>query len=203
MQRIDDQVLQSVSKALRLPLSGAAPLTFFDDGHLQQVLDVTGLLRRGGVLGPTGGLWACGLTNTHAIADTQSQNFDPFAVATPLNGFPSPIPDFLDLWIITPLITLNADVAGTAFFGVQWPASRVGFGISSHSEPLVVISGSAVIAGTRIGTPTTAGPVTARAYRVPRGATLRFDSTSTGAGAMVARFIVGLFPIGLGQDGVG
>lgn len=200
MRKIDSAVLQSIARSLRLFGSGS-PETEYDDGVLQQVLDVGPLIRRGGALGPTEGLWTAGIVNTHAAADSQSTSVNPYAIVAPASGFPSPIPEGSDVWIWGFSANLNVGVAGSGFLGVNYPTTRAAFGVTSSQQVVFMFNGDVLVAGVTFALPVPGYHVD-RAVRVPRGTTIRWDTTSAAAGQAIGRFIIGVFPAGLGQDGV-
>lgn len=205
MIQVKGQLLQTVARALRLPLAGGAE-TYFDDDNLQQVLDIGPLIRRGGSLGVTGGMWNAGIVNTHGAANTQSNSVDPYAVSSPTGSYPSPVPTGYDIWLIGGQVftsTAGANM-GSGWLGLDFPAGSVAFGIASGQLIVAAFDGTTSLGGVAFGTlalPIGPDGASTAAVRIPRGVSLRFDSTSTGAATTTARFILGLFPEGMGQDG--
>jgi hypothetical protein len=120
MRPVDTDVLREVQKALGIRLHGNAE---FDDGVLQQVLDAGPLIRRGGTIFPSDGIY--GLTfelDFDGInPQTQSVVWNPYdseytaASTTGLTKgdfWPPVMPDNLDAWIIGPLSLLFASAGG-------------------------------------------------------------------------------------------
>lgn len=209
MQPVDSQVLHLVSKALRLASAGAQE-TFFDDATLNQTFDVTGVARRGLTLASTTGIHGASIINTHAVANTQSNTVDPWALAAAaVAPFPAAIPDYLDLWILwaSAFTSAGAGAFTGADFTMLIPAANEAFGAGgSVGMRLATFTSELAIGGTigsQLSQSTTGAGIPARlGTRIPRNGTLRFRSVSTGAATYRLDMFLGLFPIGMGQDGL-
>lgn len=204
MRPVDTDALQSVAPALGIgnPHTVLAPVDF-DDGTLQQVLDVAPLIRRGRSVARSTGVWT-GIMRVAATAGaTNSDDLNPYALGTQAKAaFPSPVPQGFDVWIL--------DVQAGGLQNVDWavasilyPAAAQAFGTAAPINHAVAVwTGAPLVTGLIFLTPALrfAAPV-----RVPPGAQISVEMKATGGGSGVVdvTWIIGLFPAGLGQDGVG
>jgi len=206
MRPVDSQVLGQVAKSLGLSGTGAAR-TEFEDGILQQSIDVGNLVRRGGVLaGGQDGIWQAALSNVHVGAgDVEAEkDFYNLGAGTVFAGFPGNVGKEFDLWMVNASVECSTTLIESA--GV-------------FLTDLVAIQGGAAdqmlcawdsrfsnLGGNGIWAVTGSGGLTnqiLRPVRIPRGASVKLASTFTGAGTAFLRFSVGMFPAGMGQDVVG
>jgi len=213
VKRIRSDALDVVNRALGIDGSGA-PVTEFPDGILDQVLDVGSLIRRGRTQGRTTGLYYGVLRNIHAGAGDLTTDINPFNFGTTglLPPFPTPIPAHFDLWLLSATVQQAAG-SGTiaAILDLVWPTTQQAFGIDdsgvavtatvpitvAHWDTIVTVDILfAVLAGTdqpeaRINLRLPPSPNTRILFRTTASAAATFDCT----------MILGLFPVGLGQDG--
>ena len=206
MVEVDSTALHQVARALGV--RGLNDNAVFQDEQLQQVVDVGPLIRRGMTLAGSEGIYIGVFQNDHAAAGVLTSTVDPYAVAGTA-GWPNPIPDNLEVWVLqcsALLVTAgDAGVFGDGQFDAQWPAARVAWGTpANRAMPLALYDaevslGSLGVSLAEIGS----GEITKRlGIRIPRGVTLRWTTESTGVGTPEYRLLalVGLFPIGMGQD---
>lgn len=202
MRLIDSQALDKVSKALGVAASPQLP--YLDDGVLQQVLDVTGLVRRARALGAAGGVFAGSIDTVHAAADTVNTTVDPYQLTSPGAGYPSPVPDGYDVWLLDAqvAVTIGAcdDNPGPRLSILYPSASRFLGGAGNVTVPWRLFSTevptSAVVAYLRTADGfTQKGPT-----RIPRGAQLVFGSTSLAATTVFGILTLGLWPEALGAE---
>ncbi len=214
MKFLTSDALTEVDRALGLSGPGT-PQPTFADGELVQTLDVSALVRRGRTLAGTTGLFHCGMRNIHAAADSQSSTIDVYNTGVGINvdPYPNPVPHEFDVWLIgCGLRRISGTGTVTASFGFDW-ASGLGFAINqagafftpSGNIPLVfwdtVVTAINVIGQSDDGT--VFRPLGIRVPRTMGGATeLIFISTASAIATYDCNIIVGLFPVGLGQDGV-
>jgi len=213
MKLVDSDALGMVNRALGITGSGAA-ITEFPDGVLDQVLDVSALIRRGRTQGRTTGLYYGVLRNIHAVADNQANDINPFNLAAVglFPPFPSPIPNRFDLWLLTATVQ---QAAGTGTLGAAlhlvWPTTQQAFGIDESGNavtatpPITVAHWDALVTQT-VEFGVLAGSEAPEAkinLRLPPSPDTRiiFQTTSSAAATFDCTLILGLFPVGLGQDG--
>jgi len=216
MREVDSSALRLVAQALGIgnPHTVVGEV-LFDDGVLQQVLNVMPLVRRAGTLAPTTGIYASDFDQAHVAAGALLTTFDPYAPASPGAGWPSPVPLGFDAWLLSVQLaavvgdhsTTNASratilIPGThRAFGDAAP-TNYSCEYSAHlGEIIVGGAGTSCYIGI-VGS----GLVTQRrAVRIPRGATIQLQSISAAVGAatMTWQLFWGLFPSALGQDAFG
>lgn len=212
MREIDTNALTRVARVLGVgnPATAVSPVDF-DDGVLQQVLEVSAMIRR--ARAPLGdGLFAAQIENVHAGAGAETTQRDPYdlAVATGA-GWPDPVPADFDVWVLGAIASAATGVqsgSNASRFSITYPGTQVAFGSTSTIDQLikawlseVPIGAGAVsfLGGAGDGNPAYEGP----AWRVPRGALLTFQSSAGGAGSIFLQMVLGLFPSNLGYDGRG
>lgn len=205
MQQIDSAALHRVSKSLGLSTPGAMD-TDLDDAVLQQSLDCVPLIRRGRALGSSQGIFTASIENVHAGAGIITTAIDPYALTSPRAGYPTPLPDGFDVWLL--------DAFGSAAIGLQdtdasritvrYDATQTALGpVGTVTQPYRLFLGeipiSAAVAFLQLAT----GSVALGPLRIPRGADILWSSAATGAGSMFGQLVLGVFPEALGQDGLG
>lgn len=219
MREIDTDALRAVLPSLGIGNPGTAtrPATF-DDENVQQVLDVSGLIRRGRAPVGTVGIFAFQIQLEHAGGGVDNQAFqlNPYTLAQTGGGttgglWPNPVPDNMDVWVMSVGGRLTAGASAdfdSAVFDMQLEPQLNAFvsnvAITAQAIPTVAAwdSIAAVVSGNRLARVGT-GEIDARiGIRVPRDAALRWRSRAGTTGAVNILFttLVGLFPAGLGQD---
>ena len=214
-RRVDSAALDSI--ALSLNLSGpAAGETWFEDGNLQQVLDVASLIRRGRTVAASEGIFNAVLRNVHTSAQTRTTAVTPYDVATgAIEPWPTPVPSSLDIWVIQASVrqisgsgTLGAALfanydARTQAFGVDDSGSAL---VASNHQPIISWDALETFGGFSMGvkdSTNTSVPMM-RPFRLLRGfnpgTELTFSSTSSAVATFDCQLLLGLFPIGMGQD---
>ena len=208
-QLVDSQALQRVSKTLQLSTPGAQETLFIDE-RLEQVVDVSPMIRRGLTLAGTEGLYSANVRTTHSGSQGNvSTSIDVYNLGgTARPPFPASIPDNLDLWLtgfsaenvsgptffdtgfLDMLITTEQQAFGTVTTNIQlggWVTEKSFAGVALLVGQQSV--GFGMFFGARI--------------RIPRNAILRFHTRNNGANSPVYQLnlLLGLFPSSLGQDG--
>lgn len=209
MVEVDSTALHQVARCLQIAGIGGLGNAHFQSEQLQQVIDVGPLVRRGLTLAGSDGMYVAVFQNDHTEAGVITEEIDPYAVAGTA-GWPNPVPDNLEVWVLAlqakTVTAGDAGVFGGAQFDGQWPDTRIAFGVAgaravpmfmSDVEVAILTSVNLAEVGTGLLTKTIG-------WRIPRGVTLRWTSESTGVGTPEYRcaVLLGLFPIGLGQDGI-
>lgn len=215
MKKIDSDALGVVTKALGLTGRGAQ-LTELEDGIVDQTLDVAPLVRRGRTLAGTEGVFVFLFRNVHASANSLTSILNPFQVgdAFAFEPFPTPIPAQFDLWVIGATI-FQVSGSGTlsAALHLNFPAVSIGAAITNTGgTPARAVTSHTLAFWDAIATENitfgikngSRGPFANIGLRVPRSilSQLIFATTSSAAATFDLRVIVGLFPIGLGQDAI-
>jgi len=211
MKQVSSDALGLVQKAVGLAGRGAQ-ITELLDGQLDQVLDVTSLIRRGRTQAATQGLYTPVLRNIHGAADSQASSAAPYALAAgEIAPWPVPVPDLFDVWLIGASVhQLSGTGTLSAMLTVNWTAAHQGWGVNQAGaaivanvekalavwDALVTIS---VGAGILIGSN---GPFAKIGLRLPRAddTTVIFRSTSSAIATFDCQLMMGIFPVGLGQD---
>lgn len=212
MKTINSDALDLIARALGLSGVGA-PLTEFLDGQLEQVLDVTTLVRRGRTQAGTGGIYTGVLENNHGAANTQISGIEPYTTAVgAIAPYPSPMPAGFDVWIIGATVRR---VSGTgtvvAIMALDTIAPQQGWGIDEAGaavvadDPLPLGHWNTIVASTDTYVATPDGelwvPIGLRVPRPPQSDTsLNFSTTASAISVYRASVLLGVFPIGLGQD---
>lgn len=210
MREVDSPALSTVLRALGIgsPSTATAPVTF-DDDNLQQVLDVTPMVRRGGSLAASiggEGLFGLNMSTTHAGAGAEIVTVDPYALLS--SAFGETDPTKFDIWL---LMGCSSTTAGTGAFtaaevAVFYPDSQVFSGGATAmlvnraiwDEEVSPFTGSAIHSFN--ATPNLEYTFSFN-MRIPPGGTIRYRTEATGAAAYRFDAAMGVFPASTGQDG--
>lgn len=211
MKTIDSGALTLLNRSLGLAGTGSQ-LTSLDDGLVNQVVDVAGIVRRSRTFGA--GVFYAVFQNAHAAANTQISSVNVYAPgAVSVAPYPGTMPDGYDVWVLgaAGLVTAGGNFS-TGLLSIQALERQVGIAVDESgsliagtrsTEQGLVRWDSAVTTGGISPLLTEAGEIFApMGIRVPEGATMRFRSTSGGVGTFRAIVTLGVFPVGMGQDGV-
>ena len=217
-KKVNSQALGLISRSLQM--SGApSPDTEFQDGTLDQVLDVGALVRRGNVLGDSGGIFRVVMRNLHASgASNEASSWAPYAtpVADLVAPWPSPMPQHFDLWLLNAM-TRRHSGTGDALTSISIQNVRQGVGVDSDGDPVtsnpqvVLAAWNTTVAQSNIfQTEETTGGRTLQkiGFRIPRvneaatNVEIFFGSQSTATSNWEVHMFIGMFPVGLGQDGI-
>jgi len=209
VRQVTSQALDIVAEVLGLG-RGGAPETQFEDGTLQQTLEVSQLVRRGKTLADSQGLWAVEIANVHVGASTINTNHDPYALASgvELAPYPTPIPRGFDFWLLyASVISSGAGLITAATVNSNWPVAKTAFVAASATFHVLAAWDGDVLIGTLARMMDAGGEIKTIhqkiGVRIPRGGTtIGFASVSSAAGTATLQMVVGLFPAGLGQDGL-
>jgi len=210
LQRIRSDALRFVDRALGISDKGA-PVTEIEDGRLIQQLDVSGLIRRGRSLAGSTGIFNGLMSNTHAVADTQQSIISPYNVTTgAIAPYPVPVPDDFDIWLLEASCEQES---GTGTFAgglfVDYAGGQQGWGIDQAGAAVVRQASIAlarwdavVTISTVMGITEEGNPRVQFGLRLARSANTRllWRTVSSAAAVFNVQILLGLFPIGLGQD---
>lgn len=210
MKLVSSDALGMAQKTLGLTGAGAQSTEFLD-GQLDQTLDVAPIVRRSRTIASSGGIFTATLQNVHAGVSTDTTTWLPYSSAVGArNGFPAPIPDWFDLWILYCGVTQTAG-GGTMVAGLYADFASVTQGFGLNDSGVAVATGAviplalwdSVLAAPNliIGLQENGDPLVKLGLRLPRSAMdLRFVTTSSEAATFQCDLVVGVFPIALGQD---
>ena len=222
---ITSDALENVNAALGLA-GGGADTTFLSDGDVQQVLQINELARRGRTIADTGGIYRVILDQVHAGAGTLFTAWAPYnpAAAGVLTGYPAgDIGKKFDWWLLASSVYRAAGAGAltsaglfvnniTQAFGVDDSGTQV----SADNSPIVShFSGVSVVGTSTVGTTTATVnnsssfqrigmrlPATGRDASGFAGMNVTSFSTTDAAATFRHVLLMGLFPVGLGQDAV-
>ena len=211
-RELNSDALGIVTKALGLTGAGSQG-TEFSDGVLDQVLDVSALIRRGRTQAATQGIYAPILRNIHSAANSVASLETPYSIAVGrLAPYPNPVPAQFDVWLLgATLRRISGSGTLSAVLTLQNDPVVQGWGIDSAGAAVVVTAEQVVAFWDAIGTEGTVfgilnqlGTYQRIGIRLPRtdSTQLTFRSTSSAAATFDCQMQLGVFPVGLGQDGL-
>ena len=209
MKKVNSQNLSAVDAMLGITGVGSQQ-TELDDGNLQQMIDVVPAARRGGTLGPTGGLFYGLMQNVHTDAESLTTTVFPFNMTTGLlAAYPSPLQPQFDLWIIAAGIRLESG-GGTYISQLNYDQTALvqGWGLDDSGAAVTGISRvclgvwDELLAGpgATIGLLENGDSLLKIGLRMSRQSSLRFAGTSSLTITMNCDVLFGLFPAATGQD---
>jgi len=213
MRRVNSDALGTVWKALGLTGQGAE-LTEMPDGILDQVVDVGPMIRRGRTQATTEGIYTPVLRNIHTDAESLSSSVTPYDVPGAIAPYPSPMPQQFDVWLLGASVHLLSG-AGTlsAFLTVNWVAANQGWGIDDSAAPIGAVNIEKAVARwdaiatvtVGVGLQPDGNPWARLGVRLPRAAatSIIFRSKSSVTATFDCQLMIGVFPVGMGQDGLG
>jgi len=212
---IDSAALDLINTALGITGVGDTEETIIDTRNVQQVLPILELVRRSMVFGTHGGIWQGDMVNIHAAAGDEESLIDPYVPgALSTVGFPGSLGKQYDVWILQASMERTAGAGtldGALLKSLPSGQSNQAWGVNSSAAAVTGIgqtvlglwaSVDASAAGENavglLGDGTT---LLRTAFRLLRGSEITYSTTAAGASATFrCRIIMGIFPIGLGQD---
>ena len=206
MKKLTSQTLEILSKALGIsgPMS---PVTELADATVDQVLDISPIVRRSRTQAKSGGIYTAILRNVHTDAESLTSTIIPYnagALARP--PYPSVMPAGFDVWLLFAAVTqLSGGGTLSAALRVNCPASVMGIS-AVGSQPTVQNVGfwdTVVAEATTFGVQSgTTHPGKKIGMRLPRdnATTIVFGSTSSLTATFDCFVTLGVFPVALGQD---
>ncbi len=207
MKKIDSQMLESLNKALGLSGVGS-PVTELTDGIVDQVIDVGPIVRRSRTQANTAGVYTALIRNVHGAGNSLSAGIAPFlGAAAALEPYPSPMPAGFDVWLLSSVVTQSAGTGTvSAALRVDVPARLMGLsslGASVGAAMNVAFWDTIVDESILFAIKSNqTEPVQKIGLRLPRdpATQLVFSSTSSAAATFDCLMMLGVFPVGLGQD---
>jgi len=215
MRPINSNALGDVWRSLGITGAGSQG-TEFDDGVLQQNLTVNEMVRRSRTLAGSSGLFTLKLINEHAAAGDLTVDIDPYEPGEAfVNGvYPPSVPQGFDIWILDAVVTSSRVVAGDSFV-ITLGSSSSGIGKNDDGttpsvgiDQIVYVAEGTVLRSTwNVATDILQHGNRHINRRIARHGLLTnaitFWSTATFVGATdhFCAIILGMFPVGMGQDG--
>lgn len=211
---VDSDALDVVNLSLGLDGTGSAPNTELLDGQLDQVLDVSSLVRRGRTIGSTTGVFRVVLRNVHAGAGTLATGWNPYD-SDPVGAiepWPVPVPKHFDVWVLGASVRFVSG-SGTCEASVSMDSVLQAFGIDDSGNAIVQNLAFPIAWWNTLVTTNISflrcscdvfRPIRIRVpsltATIGNGAALVFGTVATALSTWDCQLLVGLFPIGLGQD---
>lgn len=212
MRPVDTDALGQIAKVLGIgnPATATSPVDF-DDAVLQQVVDVLPTVRRARTIPGTGGLFHGQVSQVHAGAGSLLSQVDPYELSatslTAEGGYPDPVPDDFDVWLLGAVGSAAVGVINTNLFSnclINLPNTGSAFGSSGGTIPYFMGDTEAPISAAVAFIANSASPdMRQPAFRLTRGTVLDLNSHAGAAGTVFWTIFLGLFPAGLGQDLLG
>ncbi len=213
MKAVDSVALEAVNKALGLAGPGAQ-VTELEDGLISQVLDISKLVGRGRA--PiSDGVKVAIFRTVHGVADDQVVAVDPYftnSVPASSPNWPVPVVAGFDVWvlgaslqgIVSPTnindayLGLVGDISGDAAFTQDQAGGAVTSG--TIRIPLAAWDRTLPFGGFDFGVFDSVANMPRIMTRVPRGMTIEYRCESGGATTSQCTILLGIYPVGLGQD---
>jgi len=217
MRSIDSDALAPINRSLGIAGgtdASKASETQLDDETVVQVYDVIGAARRGRA--PVGdGLFYLIIATIHVADAALTTDIDPYdAGIFAQNGYPAPVPDGFDLWLVSASLISSADIFQDCALALNVPATTNGIFVVNTDGVLTTATGaathglclwsaeSAPVDGIVFGVTGTGQINVPIGVRIRRGTLVRFISEVTAAAAHQndLRLLFGIMPSTLGQD---
>lgn len=214
-KKIKSDALWLMNRVLGIAGPGA-PITEITDGTLEQVIDVTPVIRRSLTLAGTQGLFGALMENVHPVGNEQIvTTVNPYQVPIGVQApYPDPVgPDF-DIWVVG-CSALRASGGGSFQGMLEMQSTNTGWGVDDQGaavtgdtgQPLAFFDGFVTALGRSFGITmdTRNRPYVPLNFRIPTGgqAQLLFRSFSNSPSTWRLHLWLGLFPVSLGQDAQG
>jgi len=208
---IDSDALTELDRALGLTGAGTA-VAELQDATVEQVMELTAIVRRSRTLAGTQGIFTGTIHNVHSGSGSLTTAVDPYAVtAGVIAPYTNPIPRGLDVWLYGCSI---ARISGTGTFDGSldigtsisgWGISSAGAGVTLQTTQIAnwdtLTSYGGFVAG---GLSTDLHVYTKIGLRLPQvagqGTAIILRTTASAAATYALSLHMGLFPAGLGQD---
>jgi len=208
---IKSDALTELDAALGLTGSGTA-VAELQDATVEQVMELTAIVRRSRTLAGTQGIFTGTIHNIHVGAQSRTTSVDPYAVtAGVIAPYTNPIPRGLDVWLfgcsmarISGTGTINASLdIGTSLSG--WGIDSAGAAVTLQTTQIANWDTITTYGGFASGGLSTDLHVyTKIGLRLPQvagqGTALIFRTASSATSTYALSLHMGLFAASLGQD---
>jgi len=208
MKRVDSAALSEVDRALGIT-GQSSGITEFADKDLTQVYDVARSVRRGRTIAGGTGIFTAQLTHVHTGAGDLFVSVNPYDVAVgAIAPYPTPMPRQFDIWLLGASVEQQSG-SGTFVGLLQASQPFQGFGVNDSGVAVVrnqalslalwdsVVTVSDEVGLTEAGQPWV--PIRMRLARSPVTEII-FRSTASAVATFHCQILLGVFPVGLGQD---
>jgi len=216
MKKIDSDALGTITRSLGLSGRGAQ-ITELTDGIVDQALSVNELVRRGRTLAASEGIFTAVMRNEHTDAQVLATTVPPYQPPAGLTRapYPSPVPKQFDVWLLSATLR-QASGGGTlaAVLYIDYAGPQQGWGVtdsgggivSAERIPLAFWDALATVSN-EFGVLNQLGTQAKIGLRIPRpmnlgDTNLVFVSSSSLTATFDCQLVLGVFPTGLGQDGI-
>jgi len=189
-------------------MTAQSPPVELDDTMLSMMLDTNNIIARS-LADATGLFWFC-WQMTHAGADSQSEDVNPYAVGSTLarGPYPASLRGEFDVWLVSAYGRVSVESAFTdagisynLIDPVAFRVSQTGAAITgTPPDPLLVHFDSADNQGGNAFLVSDGKSVAPIGLRVPRDSAIRVDTKASAAVAIDIMILAAVFPAGLGQD---
>lgn len=213
MKEFDSPGLRELHRVLEMS-KGPPQFVDYQDELVQQAVGLNPFLRRALAPGIGGGIFTASMLNTHVGSDTIVTDVNPHTPGTTFVGdeYPDPVPDNLDVWLLAAHsinVTAPGDFGGgslsllTDALGMGWRNEANAIAVNSlveiYTQELAV--GNAVMLTGGGSDDFTQLDIH---RRITPNTLIRFETVKSGVGAGSYKCFLwlGLFPAGMGQDGV-
>jgi len=216
VRSIDSDALSQVQRQLGISGVGVNGVAQLEDDELRQVIDVGPAVRRGRADVANGGWFWGVLQNVHGASTALSSFINPYeADGFELTSYPALVDvSRFDIWIAGATVRLLSGAASinSASLIIGAPLRSLAFGKDDSAAQVTPTGGGFAVAhwGSLVNATSftymirqTGIPFLNLNMRMPRGSNLVFDTNSVGISTYECSILMGLFPIGLGNDVIG
>jgi len=209
--KVDSDALDELLRTLGIAGGGRIEDTLLDSGNLSLVVNANEIIRRSRTPGVTNGNFYGILQNEHVGAGQLASSLDPYDPGNDVIApYPAPVPAGFDVWLLA-ATTIRVGAGSTldgAVLAVDPAAIQQGWGRDNLGAlvtgdlimPVALWTGFDTSTANVIGVQGDGNPTAQIGRRLQRGAELRFISDVAGALVIQCIMVIGVFPVGLGQD---
>lgn len=218
MAIIKNPILARIQSLIGSP--GAGTPTVLDDDSVSLTLPIVPAISRRGLAGLSTGMFVGMFECSHvASGELEAGPLDPYAVVSTnivlAGGWPTPVPDGFDVWVLSACGEFSGGTASAFTESAltieepnvhrAWSINQAGASVSGAIVRTVAwwdnIQAALGLVGPLQNT-ISGQTIMQIGERMRRGSLLSYHSEATGTVETRAQVLMGLFPAGLGQDGV-
>lgn len=214
---VSSQALEPANKALGIAGSGDSQ-TEFQDGTLDQVLDMSQIVRRGRTIAATEGIFRAILRTIHTDTECVATSWFPYTPGATgiIAPYPDPVPDTLDIWLLGASLERSSGAGNITNAVMKLTNITQGFGIDSLGVAVVdttpfyiafwdTIEGSIAPGFGNVPGDNQVWDKPAGGIRIPRKGVISspgivFEACSNASVEIDCTILFGIFPVALGQD---
>jgi len=211
---VDTDALGIVNRALGLTGAGSQETELLD-GILEQVVDVSAMVRRGRTIQPSEGIFYGIFQNVHTEAGALNATINPYRPEIALNTppYPAVVGAQFDVWILyASMIRVSGTGAVSGSLDALYDGQTQGWGVNNLGAAVVqvprhplAIWDSIINIGFDFGVLGSENqPMVKIGTRFPRigNPDLTFRSEAVARTTITCSVVLGLFPVSLGQDAI-